>query len=91
MLFNHVMRSYYFGRLLSGTSAREDEELVFLSAVLHDLGLTDRARGERRFEIEGADAARRFVLSHGLSAERSWLVWDTIFISRSPVSASSAR
>ena len=66
MLFNHVMRSYYLGRLVAGDAGEWDDEVVFLSAVLHDLGLTDRARGERRFEIEGADAARQFLSDAGL-------------------------
>lgn len=79
MLFNHVMRSYYLGRLVASEAAGGwDDEVVFLSAVLHDLGLTDHARGERRFEIEGADAARRFLTQAGLEPERGWLVWDTI-------------
>lgn len=59
MLFNHVMRSFVFGKLVG---AREtvvvDDEVVFLSTTLHDLGLTGHAAGPRRFEIEGADAAR---------------------------------
>lgn len=79
MLFNHVMRSYFFGRLAVGRSAGSyDDEVVFLSAVLHDLGLTDHAPGPRRFEIEGADAARRFLCDSGCDSGRAWLVWDTI-------------
>ena len=79
MLFNHVVRSFLFGRLLAGPDGgRADEEVVFLSAVLHDLGLTDHARGPRRFEIEGADAARSFLLDRGYEVGRAWLVWDTI-------------
>lgn len=78
MLFNHVMRSYYLGRAIAGGEQSLDEEIVFLSAVLHDLGLTDAGRGPRRFEIEGADVARRFLTDHGFDEDRSWLVWDTI-------------
>lgn len=79
MLFNHVMRSYLFGRLAAaGSAGPVDEETVLLSAVLHDLGLTDAARGGRRFEIEGADAARAFLRERGCDDRLSWLVWDTI-------------
>lgn len=79
MLFNHVMRSYFFAELWARqTSAVHDREIVLLSAVLHDLGLTEYASGPRRFEIEGADAARAFACKHGLSDEKAWLVWDTI-------------
>jgi hypothetical protein len=79
MLFNHVMRCYLFGELLARARLeRYDREVVLLSLVLHDLGLTDHARGPRRFEIEGADVARDFVAARGLSPEKSWLVWDNI-------------
>ena len=78
-LFNHVMRCYWFGELfaqLEGTNV--DSELMFLSAVLHDLGLTDHAVGSRRFEIEGAAAARTFLVEKGVSRERAQDVWDNI-------------
>lgn len=79
MLLNHVMRSYVFGRLLHADAANAlDEEAIFVAAVLHDLGLTEHARGPRRFEIEGADAARRFVEEQGVESARSWLIWDII-------------
>ena len=77
VVFNHVMRTYYFGRLLHQTK-RMDDELVFISAVLHDIGLTPYAAGPRRFEVEGADAARRFMDQRGAPSDRSWFVWDTI-------------
>ena len=42
-LFNHVMRSWLFGVLLSESAERPpDPELLAVAAVLHDLGLTDR-------------------------------------------------
>ncbi|MDI1263426.1 MAG: metal-dependent phosphohydrolase [bacterium] len=79
LLFNHVMRCYYLGRLTAGrTAGGYDDEIVFLSAVLHDLGLTAHAPGPRRFEIEGADAAQRFLDGAGCDKARGWLVWDTI-------------
>lgn len=77
MLFNHVVRSFIFGKLLAPDEP-VDDEVVFLSALLHDLGLTAYARGKRRFEIEGADAARRFLIDRGYPAQLAWLVWDNI-------------
>jgi len=78
-LFNHVMRSYLFSELLSrAQGAKVDRELMFLSSVLHDLGLTDHAHGPNRFEIEGASAARTFLLEQGVSSERAQYVWDNI-------------
>jgi hypothetical protein len=79
VLFNHVMRSYCFAELLSkDDSADLDREVLFLSSVLHDLGLTDHAAGERRFEIEGADAAFGFLKEHDLAEAQAWAVWDAI-------------
>jgi HD superfamily phosphodiesterase len=73
MLLNHAMRSYYFGCLMAGSGTRDDE-VTFLAAVLHDIGLTEAARGPRRFEIEGADAAREFLSSRRFDERRGWLV-----------------
>ena len=42
-LFNHVMRSWLFGVLIAeGTQPAPDPEILAVSAILHDLGLTDR-------------------------------------------------
>lgn len=45
---------------------------------MHDLGLTERFDAEQRFEVNGADAARAFVLEQGLSDEKAEIVWDAI-------------
>ena len=61
-LFNHVMRSWLFGVVLSeGAEHAPDAELLAVAAVLHDLGLTDRYTGANRFEVDGANAARVFL------------------------------
>ena len=59
-LFNHTMRSWLFGVLLSGSAERApaDAELLAVATILHDLGLTDRYAAENRFEVDGANAAR---------------------------------
>ena len=78
-LFNHVMRCYWFSELFAQQEGTKvDHELLYLSSVLHDLGLTDHARGPHRFEIEGADAARTFLLEKGVSRERAQHTWDNI-------------
>ena len=78
-LFNHVMRCYWFGQLFARQEGTKvDSELMFLSAVLHDLGLTDHAHGSHRFEIEGACAARTFLVKRGVSEDRAQKVWDNI-------------
>jgi HD domain len=76
-LFNHSMRTYLFGALL-GKDLAFDRELLFLACILHDLGLTDRYAGAKPFEIEGAEAARKFLGERGVSEERIEIVWDGI-------------
>lgn len=78
-LCNHCIRTFLFGDLLGKRDEIKcDRELLYLSAVMHDLGLTERFDGEQRFEVDGADAARAFVLQHGLSEEKAEIVWDAI-------------
>jgi hypothetical protein len=84
-LFNHVMRSWLFGILLSeGAKPAPDPELLALSAVLHDLGLTDRYTAENRFEVDGANAARAFLKDRGISTQQTQVVWDAIALHTTP-------
>ncbi len=79
MLFNHVMRCYWFSQLFAQVeSTKVDSEIVFLSSVFHDLGLTGYAPGPHRFEIESASAARTFLVDREYSVDRAQNVWDNI-------------
>lgn len=92
LVFNHVMRTYVFGALTARKlGVAYDEEIACVGAVLHDLGLTDHAQGPRRFEVEGADAARRFARERGLSDDKAELVWDAIALHTSVGIASEKR
>ncbi|WP_051711698.1 HD domain-containing protein [Streptomyces sp. NRRL S-350] len=79
-LFNHVMRTFLFGALLfEQRGARYDHELVFVAALLHDLGLVEAFRTPtERFEVDGADAAQRFLEQRKVTPPRVALVWDAI-------------
>ena len=78
-LFNHVMRSWLFSVLLSeDVKPSPDPELLAVSTVLHDLGLTERHMAEERFEVDGANAARAFLKERGIAAQQMQLVWDAI-------------
>jgi HD domain len=78
-LCHHCIRTFLFGNLLGQRDGlKYDRELLYLGAVMHDIGLTERFDGEQRFEVDGADAARAFVLEHGLSDEKAEVVWDAI-------------
>lgn len=84
-LFNHVMRSWLFGILLSeGAELAPDPELLAVSAVLHDLGLTDRYTAENRFEVDGANAARAFLMDRDISTQQTQVVWDPIALHTTP-------
>ena len=56
-----------------------DSELLFVAALFHDLGLVDAYHTEaKRFEVDGADAAREFLKSHGIPEPKADLVWEAI-------------
>src|ERR1700723_4481388 len=87
-LFNHVMRSWLFGILLSeAAEVAPDAELLAVSAILHDLGLTERYTAENRFEVDGANAAREFLKDRGISAQQAQVVWDAIALHTTPTLA----
>jgi hypothetical protein len=78
-LFSHAMRTYLFGALVGRSEKMDfDMELLYLACILHDIGLTSRFMGERPFEIEGAEAAQKFLERQGLSKVKSTIVWDGI-------------
>lgn len=78
-LHNHCLRTYVFGQQLGKHHQLTlDAELFYLAAVMHDLGLTESFEGAQRYEVDGADAARKFVRKHGLSEEKAEVVWDAI-------------
>jgi hypothetical protein len=84
-LHHHCVRSFVFARELAAAGGLRggvdyDEELVFLACVLHDLGLTGLGAGDQRFEVEGADAAARFLRDHGMAEDRVQPVWQAIVL-----------
>lgn len=79
VLYNHAVRSWLFAvRLGQVQGIAHDPEVVAVGTLLHDIGLTDHFKGHRRFEVEGADAARVFAREQGLDDRRVQLVWDTV-------------
>lgn len=78
-LFNHVMRTFAFGRAAGVTrGAAYDEEMLFLGSMLHDLGLVEAFIREDRFEIDGADAAADFLSRQGYPDRKIAIIWDAI-------------
>ena len=84
-LFNHAVRSWLFAvRLGQLQNIDADEEVVAVGSLLHDLGLTNNFTGPKRFEIEGADAARGFAREQGLDDRRVQLIWDSVALNSTP-------
>lgn len=78
-LFHHVMRSAILADSIGRRSGiKFDPEVLCVSAVLHDLGLTKIAPIQMRFEIEGADLAKDFLANKGMSERHLEIVWDAI-------------
>jgi hypothetical protein len=84
-LFNHAVRSWLFATLLGQLQdLPHDAEAVAVGTLLHDLGLTASFTGPKRFEIEGADAARGFAREEGLDDRRVQLIWDSVALNSTP-------
>ena len=79
-IYNHSLRVFLFSSLNGKRNKlKYDAELLYVSSVFHDLGLTKHySSPDLRFEVDGANAAREFLKSHGLPKESLQLVWDTI-------------
>jgi HD superfamily phosphodiesterase len=86
LIFHHSQRVYLFGALRGRAQGLHyDPELLYIGAMFHDLGLTDKyRRTDQRFEIDGADEARRFLLAHGVSEDLATLVWTGIALHTTP-------
>jgi hypothetical protein len=53
--------------------------VVVGAAMFHDLGLVEGHRSAQdRFEVDGANAAREFLVGHGVSGDALRIVWDAI-------------
>ena len=62
-----------------------DLELLYVGAMFHDLGLTEQYRtSSLRFEVDGANAAREFLLQHGVDAADARKVWLGIALHTTP-------
>ena len=67
LLFDHSRRVFFFGALQGlSRGLRPDLELLYVGAMFHDIGLTEPYRSSNlRFEVDGANAARDFLLQRG--------------------------
>jgi HD superfamily phosphodiesterase len=84
LVYDHSRRVFLFGSLW-GQDLEYDPELLYVGAMFHDLGLTEKYRtSQQRFEIDGADAAADFLRGHGIGEEDAEVVWTAIALHTTP-------
>jgi hypothetical protein len=86
LLFDHSRRVFLFGALQGRRRGLEPNlELLYAGAMFHDLGLTERYRtSQLRFEVDSANAARKFLLEHGVDNADADKVWLSIALHTTP-------
>jgi HD domain len=86
LLFNHSSRVHYFGALAGKRRGLKfDAELLYASAMFHDMGLVPAYSSDAdRFEVDGANAARNFLRRHNISEQDIDLVWTGIALHTTP-------
>ncbi|MGB6514835.1 MAG: HD domain-containing protein [Mycobacterium sp.] len=86
LLFNHSRRVFLFGALQGRRRGLQpDLELLYAGAMFHDIGLTEGFRSSMlRFEVDGANAARDFLLPRGVDDTAARKVWLSIALHTTP-------
>jgi hypothetical protein len=74
-LVNHGLRGYLWARVLAGIDGVRDydDELLYVAAILHDLGLTERyghPTPTACFTLASADGACELAARHGYDEQR---------------------
>ncbi|MEU1145059.1 HD domain-containing protein [Streptomyces sp. NPDC005863] len=86
LIYHHSRRVYFFGSLQGARQKLSfDPELLYVAAMFHDLGLNEpfHASG-RRFEVDSADEARRFLEAHQVPQDGVRRVWTAIALHTTP-------
>lgn len=86
LIYDHSRRVFLFASLRGQAQQLDyDPELVYIGAMFHDLGLTDKYRTtDQRFEIDAANVARDFLTEHGITGEAGDKVWNAIALHTTP-------
>lgn len=86
LVFDHSRRVFLFGSLRGQEQGLNyDPELLYIGAMFHDLGLTEKyRRADQRFEIDAADAARSFLKDYGIDGDAGDKVWNAIALHTTP-------
>jgi HD superfamily phosphodiesterase len=86
LLFNHSSRVYYFAAASGKRKGLTfDPELLYVSAMFHDMGLTpEHSSATDRFEVDGANAAGDFLRRHKIPPQDIYTVWTSIALHTTP-------
>ncbi len=86
LVYHHSRRVFWFGSLQGGNRGLSfDPELLYIGAMFHDLGLNEQFRSSgRRFEVDSAGEARRFLQGHGVPEDSIRRVWTAIALHTTP-------
>jgi hypothetical protein len=86
LIYHHSCRVFWFGSLQGRNRGLSfDPELLYIGAMFHDLGLSERFHGSRRrFEVDSAEEARRFLQGHGVPEDSIRRVWTAIALHTTP-------
>ena len=86
LLFHHSRRVFLFGALQGQRRGLDpDLELLYVGAMFHDIGLTSGFRGSTlRFEVDGANAAEKFLRHRGYDDAAVRMVWLAIALHTTP-------
>jgi hypothetical protein len=86
LIFDHSRRVFLFGSLRAADLGLDpDPELLYVAAMMHDTGLfTSYSRAVQRFEVDGADHARKLLIEHGFDTAAADTVWEAIALHTTP-------
>lgn len=86
LLYKHSSRVYHWGALAAKQRKIDvDHELLYIACMFHDLGLTEQyCSCDKRFEVDGANAAADFMKDHGYSQSDIDKVWTAIALHTTP-------
>lgn len=86
LLFHHSSRVYYWSALAGQQRGMNvDRELLYVGCMFHDIGLThEHCSCDKRFEVDGANAAKTFLESYGIAQSDIDKVWTAIALHTTP-------
>ncbi|EWM17601.1 HD domain-containing protein [Kutzneria sp. 744] len=86
LVYDHSRRVYHWASLQGrNRDLSWDPELLYVAAMFHDIGLGEAHHASgRRFEVDGAVAARDFLRGHDVAEDSVRRVWTAIALHTTP-------